>query len=152
MNPSPSPPPDAVLLVVGLPALWVGVMALLSRVGGWSELAETHPSRDHPIDEVFRFASLGLGAGWFPVNYSRCLSVSVGPEGFGVSLWIPFRPFHPNIFIPWRAVESCRAEKFFFVPCTAVYLSRPRTRLLFRGRLGRALQVEWAKFEGMKSL
>jgi hypothetical protein len=127
-------------------AMWIGVAALLSRIGGWGELAERFPTRAQPIAETFRIASLGLGKGWFPVSYSNCLSASVGPEGFGLSLWPPFRAFHPNLFIPWRAVERCGEEKVWFVNCTALYVTEPSTRMLFNGRVGRALQAQWATF------
>ena len=126
--------------------MWIAIAALLSWKGGWGELAEKFPDRPQPVAEKFRVASLGLGNGWFPVSYSNCLSVSVGSEGFGLSLWLPFRAFHPNLFIPWRAVERCGAERFWLMNRTAVYLTAPSTRMLFDGRVGRALQAHWAEF------
>ena len=77
------------------------------------------------------------------MSYSNCLSVRVGSEGFALALWVPFRTFHPNLFIPWHAVVRCTPEKFWFVNCTAVYLSKPATRLLFRGRTARAMLAQW---------
>jgi hypothetical protein len=146
MNAPGSQSPDVEWILLAFAALWFAITALLSRIGGWGELAEKFPDRAQPTAETFRIASLGLGAGWFPVSYSNCLSVSVGPEGFGLSLWLPFRAFHPNLFIPWRAVERCGTEKFGFMTCTAIYLSEPSTRMLFNGRVGSALQARWAQF------
>src|SRR5947199_6512295 len=131
MNLPSSHPPNVLWFVVAFAAMWTGIAALLSRIGGWSELAESYPARPHPIVEVFRVASLGLGTGLFPVSYSNCLSVTIGSDGFGLALWLPFRPFHPKLFIPWHVVERCGPENFLFLSCTAVYLSRPATRMLF---------------------
>ena len=146
MNAPTSPSPGFQWFLLAFAAMWIAIAALLSRIGGWGELAEKFPSRPQPTAEAFRIASVGLGKGWFPVSYSNCLSVSVDSEGFGLSLWLPFRAFHPNLFIPWRVVERCGAERFGFMNCTAVYLTEPSTRMLFNGRVGRALQTHWAKF------
>src|SRR5213594_4151210 len=77
MNLPSSHPPNFLWFVVAFAAMWTGVAALLSRIGGWRELAESYPARPHPIVEVFRVASLGLGTGLFPVSYSNCLSVTI---------------------------------------------------------------------------
>ncbi len=123
-------------------AMWISVSGLLSYMGGWRALSKVYPDRGACDGETFRFASMSLGRGVFPVNYGSCLSVRVGVLGVGLATRIPFRLFHPPLFIPWSAVSACKVEKFLFFKQTAVYLTSPDTRLRFGGRVGRAIQQQ----------
>jgi hypothetical protein len=95
-----------VWFVVAWLAVWLGVTALLAQVSGWRDLAAEFRSDNAPDGERFGFVSGALGKPWFPVRFNTCLVVVVGPMGFGLSLWLPFRFRAPALFIPWTAVES----------------------------------------------
>jgi len=124
-------------------AMWVSISALLSYMGGWYGLSKVYPDRAARDGETFRFASMSLGKGLFPVNYGSCLSVRVGVFGVRLATFFPFRLFHAPLFIPWSAVSACRPEKFLVFKQTAVYLTSPDTRLRFNGRVGSAIQRQY---------
>src|SRR5215475_7265121 len=83
--------------------LWIGVGASLAWASGWRALAERFRSAGPIEGERFRFASGWLGASkWFPVHYKGALFITVGRDGFLLSLFFPFRLGSPPLFIPWR--------------------------------------------------
>lgn len=116
---------------------WLAICCLLSLIGGWHALAKRYRNSLSPPGKLFSFASLGLGAGLVPVSYRSCLFVRLGSTGISLSVFPFFRFFHPKLFIPWSAVSECKRERFWFMNCTALYLSEPQIRLLFYGRVGR---------------
>ena len=118
---------------------WLGISCFLSIIGGWYALAKRYRSTTRNSGKPFYFASMGLGRGLSPVSYRSCLFVHLDSSGIALSVFPLFRFFHPKLFIPWSAVSDCRRERFWFMDCTAVYVSDPQTRMLFRGRLGREI-------------
>jgi hypothetical protein len=115
---------------------WLTILCFLSLIGGWHTLAKRFRATSISSGKLFAFASMGLGRGLFPVSYGNCLFVRLDSTGISLSIFPIFRFFHPRLFIPWSAVVDCRRERFWFMDCTAVYVSEPQTRLLFRGRVG----------------
>ena len=118
---------------------WLAISCFLSLLGGWHALAKRYRTTISTSGKLFPFASMGLGRGLFPVSYSNCVFVRLDSTGISLSVFPLFRFFHPKLFIPWSAVSDCRRERFWFMDCTAVYVSQPKTRMLFRGRLGRKI-------------
>jgi hypothetical protein len=121
----------------------LAICAVLSRLGGWWELARRFKNADDIDGERFRFRSGSLGWGVFPVNYGSCLFATVGRGGFSLSILFPFRFMHPPLLIPWSAVERCEQVRFWFVRHTAVHVTGFGRRLLFMGGLGRAILAAW---------
>ena len=77
--------------------------------GAWRALAGRYPVPGRPFtrDERFRFVSLrtmdGLLGG---ANYRNCAEVELNERGLNLSMWAPFRLFHPPMLIPWEAVKK----------------------------------------------
>ena len=103
-------PAWGVMLIVAL--LWLGVSALLARIGGWSTLARTYRAKYPVVGERFRFISASMGKPRLPVNYKRCLFMVVNRHGLHISVLFPFRFRSPPLFIPWSAVESVNEKPF----------------------------------------
>lgn len=120
-------------------AAWLILCVLLSLMGGWHRLAQRFPAKSDSDGEEFRFASMSLGSGLFPVRYRNSLFVTTGRSGLGLSVLFLFRVMHPPLFIPWSAVETVRPEQTLFVSGTAVYLHGFDKRMLFRGRAGKMI-------------
>jgi hypothetical protein len=118
---------------------WLAISCFLSLIGGWHALAKRYRSTMSASGRLLSFASMELGRGFFPVSYRSCLFARLDSAGIGLSVFPLFRFFHPKLFIPWSAVSDCKRERFWFMDCTAVYVSEPQTRMLFRGRLGREI-------------
>ena len=82
--------------------LWCGVCLILAQVGGWSALADRYRSAAPPVGT--RHASVWGAVG--AVEYHGALTVTVGGEGFHLSVSRLFKPGHADLFIPWAAVTA----------------------------------------------
>lgn len=81
--------------------LWLGVLYLLSAIGGWGTLARYYPAVASAEGERFRFQSAQLG--W--VSYNNCVNVTVSPAGLRLSVLAPFRFGHRPISVPWQGIR-----------------------------------------------
>ena len=120
-------------------ALWTFICAILSAVGGWSELGRHYRDPDGmaraPLAK-FRTASAGLTRGWtpFPVGYNNCLIVEVAETGIHLRTWMPFRFRHPPLFIPWTHVERAYPGQILFFRTLVLHPAGVGTRIhLYRG-------------------
>jgi hypothetical protein len=140
--PMPIPPPAGLnlrwflLMFVGA---WLAISGIISFAGGWHALARKFRGGVSGSGTMFSFASMGMGRGRFPVSYRNCLFVRFDSAGLALSVFPLFRFFHPNLLIPWSAIAACKKERFWFMNCTAIYVSNPPIRMLFRGQLGAEL-------------
>jgi hypothetical protein len=118
---------------------WLAICCFLSLIGGWHSLTKKYRSTTNSSGKLFSFASMGLGRSFDPVSYRSCLFVRFDSVGIALSIFPLFRFFHPKLFIPWNAVSDCKRERFWFMDCTAICLSEPKTRMLFVGKVGREI-------------
>jgi len=125
--------------------LWLAFSAFISIVGGWHELAERFSDGKSLEGERFRFRSGAIGSKLFPVNYGNCLFVTVGRDGFALSIFLLVRFMHPRLMIPWSAVEHCEPVKHWFVSYIAVHITGFKRRLLFSGNLGETILDTWTR-------
>jgi hypothetical protein len=110
-----------------LAGLWLGVLHLLSALGGWRALASRYAAGAMPAGERFAFRSAHLGG----VSYGACLRITAGPGGLGLAVLPPFRPGHPPLVVPWPDVRA-ESERVFLVQ---------RVRLTFAKAPGVTLRV-----------
>ena len=139
MDPAPNMSGSIEWLLPLFVVTWAFACALLSIVGGWRRLALKFPASSAIDGEKYRFASMSLVSGHFPVRYNNSLFVTVGRSGLALSVLFLLRVMHPPLFIPWSAVETVRPERFWLVGGTAVHLRGFNKRLLFRGRAGKEI-------------
>jgi hypothetical protein len=118
---------------------WLGTCALLSLMGGWHRLAKKFRATSEIDGEKYRFVSMSLGTGLFPVRYRNSLFVTVGRSGVALSVLFPFRVLHPPLFIPWSDVETVRPESSWLTNPVALYVRGFDKRLLFRGHAGKKI-------------
>lgn len=130
-----------------LPAfvLWLVICGVLSLLGGWYHLAARFKSDERFDGEQFRFRSGSMGWDAFPVSYRSTLFATVGARGFALSVLFPFRFLHPQLVIPWSAVERCEHVKVWFANRVAVHIAGFSRRLLFRGDLGERILDAWSQ-------
>lgn len=132
--------------------LWFAVTLLLSFMGGWHELASRFEA-PFPIEgETFRFTSMALGSGLFPVRYGNCVFVTVGHSGLYISVLFLFRFQHPPLLIPWSAIETVQPERFWARPFTAVRIRGFDKRLLFPERVGGKLMQRFDAAHGQPAV
>lgn len=84
--------------------MWVAVAAVLSLTGGWNHLAQTFRAEPGSAQNRRWFCSGRVGL----VDYNGCLIRGHSRQGLYLAVLLPFRPFHPPLFIPWSAMSSHR--------------------------------------------
>jgi hypothetical protein len=96
--------------LAGVPAFVSLILLLLSKVGGWSALAERYRT-DRPFQgSVWKYQFGFLGS----VRYNGALTVGSGSEGFYLAVFFFLRPFHPPLLIPWSEVSFGRRKAILF--------------------------------------
>lgn len=92
-----------VVFIVVFPLLWCGICLLLSRLGGWGELAAVYPAREPVTGPANGFAAALFR---WSVRYKGCLTFTAAPAGLHLAVWPIFRPGHPPLLIPWREITA----------------------------------------------
>ncbi|MBX7165721.1 MAG: hypothetical protein K1X74_05175 [Pirellulales bacterium] len=94
------------LLAAGVGAFVYGLLAMFAGASGWRGLAKDFPLSRLPPRAVLHGQSLRVGA----VRYKRC--ATLGADGQGLYLAVPL-PRHQPLLIPWSAVVSTAASRFW---------------------------------------
>jgi len=136
---------ESLSLLAGFALLWLGISAVLAVLAGWSNLARRFRARQPTKGERFSFVSGSLGAPLLPVGYGRSLSLTIGEEGFGLSVLFLLRFYSPPLFIPWDAVESVEAKRSLFGRYTAIRVRDRWPTISIRGDPGERLAQQYAK-------
>lgn len=96
-------------------AFWWFVVSLISRVSGWSRLAECYPADDFFDGEKRGFQSMRIGRGKIQsANYGGCVMVGVTPSALRLSMFFPFRPGHAPLSIPFGDISADTEKVFLF--------------------------------------
>jgi hypothetical protein len=96
-----------IAFVVLVPAMWFGIISLLSQLSGWERLAAAYRAEWPPSGERFILEWAKVGG----VYYGRCLTVYRAPEGIYLSIWPIFRFRQPPLFIPWSELRNRREKR-----------------------------------------
>jgi hypothetical protein len=114
-----------VLIIVAFPfffvGMWSGVCLLLSSLGGWRRLSKSFPATGSPHGTQFYMQTGMVGV----VSYRSTLVIHTTPDGFYLSVVLPFRLGHPPMFIPWSAVRNAKAWSFLWVDGVAFEVGEP---------------------------
>jgi hypothetical protein len=99
-----------IAFIVLFTLLWVSISFLLSRLGGWANLAEQFPAICRGQGNVFNWHSARFN---YFVNYSNCLTVIVSAAGIYLQPMIFLRMGHKPIMVPWDAITVLERRYFF---------------------------------------
>lgn len=122
--------------------MWLLVLAILGTMG-WSGLARRFPADERPTDgRAVWGTSLRMGS-FAGTSYGGCVNLRVGSSGIRFSVWLPFRPFHPPIFLPWSAVESCEERRILFLRRVVIHLYDAPRQIVVQGRGASAVLEAW---------
>jgi len=72
-------------------------------LGGWRGLAKTYRHAGSFQGKVRRFQTISMKR-W--TAYGSCVHIGANQEGLFLSVFFPFRPGHPPLFIPWRDIST----------------------------------------------
>jgi hypothetical protein len=119
--------------------MWVGVSLLLSKISGWSRLAEHYRlvgsfagPKSYMCSAMFRRF----------VGYNNVLIVGFDQTGLYLAVWIPFRIGHPPLLIPWQAVRNGERSWFNLFSTPLELGSDPAVRVSMSSRLVRRIEEE----------
>jgi hypothetical protein len=133
--------------------LWFSISALVSRVSGWTKLAERFRAANGLDGERFRFASASIGAlSWLPVGYSGCLFFTVGRTGFRMSVFFPFRFLTPPLFIPWAQVEVVTEQTSWLAHRVVVRIRGYSSKISVLGHAGKSIAHAYGRFRSTQAL
>lgn len=104
---------------VFFPLFWLGVIWLISRLGGWHSLTGEFGANARPQGETFTWIT-----GKFSLlsNYSHSLNVTVSSHGIHIQPMLLFRVGHAPLFFPWTAVGRMVQRRFIFGHVSALHL------------------------------
>lgn len=98
-----------------VPAGWILVCLIISRVGGWALLAKVYLEQNSiTLDgEICKFQSIQMR---WATNYGNCVAIRANPMGLGLSLLWLLRIGHPPLLIPWSDITIRRVRRSRFFP------------------------------------
>ena len=129
------------LFLLVFPLFWIAVTGVIASQG-WRSVAAVYPATsDAPLSaRRVRFGSLRVGGRLMAPAYSSCIDGWFAQTGFWLRPFLPFRPFHPMIFVPWTQVESIEDERKLLTTHVRVRLAGNAPDLLLLGALGKAVR------------
>lgn len=78
------------------------ILWLVSRFGGWHQLARQFPCERPPPERLWRWQSISLGRA---VHYSGIITMGIDPVGLYLALpWI-FNVGHRPFLVPWHEMQ-----------------------------------------------
>lgn len=103
------------LFLVAFPAIWCGVLFLLSRMSGWNVLAQHYRLREtfQGPTKGFQSAQIGYSA-WFPVQFRNALTVGAEPGHLYLKPMFIFAVFQPALLIPMKET-TCEVRQGVFL-------------------------------------
>ena len=97
--------------LVVFPLFWMGIVYLISRVGGWARLAERYAAQGPATGDAFRMCTARLS---HLGNYRNSLNLTVSGSGIHLQPLFIFSTGHDPLFIPWNAVTDLKKRKMLF--------------------------------------
>lgn len=102
------------LLALVIPGLWIFMSFMLSLIGGWRALSDNYLA-DGPFEGSNR-AWQSISVYYFvfyPVSYGNMVTMGASDKLVNLSVWFPFRLFHPPISIPYSEMRGVERRILF---------------------------------------
>jgi hypothetical protein len=120
------------LVVVGIPLLWLWISWGVAYAGGWHDLAKAYPLRGEiPVAHRWKFQSIQMGLS----SYRN--SIHVAADSRGLCFWpmTLFRVGNRPICVPWADITAS-PTKVLWLPMVRLQFARdPRHGILIRRSL-----------------
>jgi hypothetical protein len=142
MNPAANPLLLVVLLSALVPvaivALFAVILATISRLGGWHQLAENYPAQTMPRGRQFGMQSVQLRR-W--AGYNNCVHFAADESGLWLWCMWPFTFQHPQLYFPWSEISLSNLRVLGIIPVTQIQLRQvPSVPLRISQKLAQRLQ------------
>lgn len=120
---------------VGIIAYFAIVLAVISRLTGWVQVAKKFPEQQDILIKKFRFQSMGFSWG----SYNNCVSVGIGNRGLHLSVPFPISLFHNPIFIPWTEIKDIKEKKMWWIRYVCFDISNADFKVRISNKAGLAI-------------
>ena len=108
--------------------MWIVVLISVSKITGWSRLAEKYRTWDKPESNIMR----AVRAYWGSVMITgNIYTIACNSKGMYLGVLFPFRLAHPPLLIPWHDIKTSRIKG----------LLNRRVRMVFGDNLSRPFEV-----------
>jgi hypothetical protein len=123
-----------VALVLG----WVGVSWLISWTGGWGRLAR-HYRHTTQVEKTWHHVRIAY-FGW--AGYGNCLTAAATADGLFLAPYLPWRPGHPPLFVPWEDVTVRAVSGILWGYLEFRFVKEPLVTVALPTGLGRRLLAD----------
>jgi hypothetical protein len=111
----------SVQFIAIIPAMWCFLLWVLSRLSGWSRLAQRYRAPATVVGESAHMRTGGFGV----VNYHSCLCFRVNDDGIRIAVAFPLRLCHPPLFIRWDQFQQIAADPILYSHKVKMSIGRP---------------------------
>ncbi|MDQ8205749.1 hypothetical protein [Pelagicoccus sp. SDUM812003] len=98
------------LFPIAFPAFWCLILFFLANSSGWRRVAKTFSFEGIIDGEYYRFQSANVSG----VSFGGALEMGVNDVGLILVPFLPFRPFHKKLLIPWEYLRAEKYDRFLF--------------------------------------
>ena len=117
---------------------WIAVLLLISRITGWSRLAEKYRTYKKPDFKLLRLVQVNWGSSLMSGNI---YTLGSSYKGLYLAVLFPFRIGHPPLLVPWRDITAKKEKRFM----------SNKVVLKFKNGLSRPLEVSENTAEKLKA-
>ena len=117
-------------------ATWIATGWFVSRLSGWSILAQYYRTTEHSPPGAQRMKSGVMRKG---MRYNNALTIGAEPRGLYVAMPALFRIGHPRLLIPWSDISTQPRQGFFGPWIRFAFRSAPGVYLDLKETLGREM-------------
>lgn len=118
------------LFPIGFVGIWCLVLGIISRVSGWSTLAQHYRFSGKFEGQLKRFQSAKIKF----AGFNNCLNIGISDDGFYLAPMVLFRIFHPPLLIPWGDIQTKRVKKFLVNAYELTFSAAPNVPVLLSER------------------
>jgi len=108
--------------------MWCLVSFTLSKITGWSRLAEKYRTRTKPESKLMQAVQAYWGSVMLAGNI---YTIGTTNTGLFLGVLFPFRIGHPPLLIPWHDIRAKKVDGFL----------KPRVQLTFGNGLSRPFEI-----------
>ncbi len=111
-----------------LVVMWCLTLVALSKITGWSRLAEKYKTRIKPESKLM----YAVQAFWGSIMLAgNIYTIGTDRNGLFLGVLLPFRIGHPPLLIPWHEIRAKKVDGFI----------KPRVQLIFGNGISRPFEV-----------
>ena len=118
------------LLIVLIPVIfigfWIFIVFILAQFG-WSNLAQNYKTSTEFYGTDYGIVSARVNI----VNYKASLILKYNDEGIFLRPTIPFRIYHPPVFVPWNEISAVDEGQFLFAKYVKIGVGSPKVASIF---------------------